>query len=122
MINLSHREFVRLVRQAFRQLPTDVRKGLINVDIAVDAEPGQADSDLAVEEADLLGLYEGVPLPERQGGDPSLPDCITIYRRPILRSCATRAEVVREIRVTLWHEVGHYLGLSEEDLHRLGYG
>ncbi len=122
MINFSHREFVRLVRQAYRQLPPDVRQGLTNVDIAVDAEPGQADPDLAGEEADLLGLYEGVPLPERQGGDPSLPDCITIYRRPILRSCATRAEVVREIRVTLWHEVGHYLGMSESDLHRLGYG
>lgn len=122
MINLSHREFVRLVRQAFRQLPTDVRQGLINVDIAVDDESGQEDPDLAGEEADLLGLYHGVPLPEREGGAPSLPDCITIYRRPILRSCATRAEVVREIRVTLWHEVGHYLGMSEEDLHRLGYG
>lgn len=122
MINLSHREFVRLVRQAYRQLPSEVRQGLTNVDIAVDDESGPVDSDMAGEEADLLGLYEGVPLPERQGGDPSLPDCITIYRRPILRSCATRAEVVREIRVTLWHEVGHYLGMSEADLHRLGYG
>ena len=122
MINLSHREFVRLVRQAFRQLPPAVRQGLTNVDIAVDDEPDQADPDMAGEEADLLGLYQGVPLPERHGGEPSLPDCITIYRRPILRSCASRAEVVREIRVTLWHEVGHYLGLSEEDLHQLGYG
>ncbi len=111
-----------MVRQAFRQLPPDVRQGLTNVDIAVDDESGQADPDMVGEEADLLGLYHGVPLPERQGGEPSLPDCITIYRRPILRSCSTRAEVVREIRITLWHEVGHYLGMSEEDLHRLGYG
>ena len=122
MINLSRREFVRLVRQAYRQLPTDVRQGLTNVDIAVADQPGPADLDPLAEETTLLGLYHGVPLPERQGGEPSLPDCITIYRQPILHSCSTRAEVVREVRITLWHEVGHYLGLSEEDLHRLGYG
>ncbi len=122
MINLSHSEFVRLVRQAYRQLPPDVRQSLTNVDITVDDESGPADPDLLGEEATLLGLYHGVPLPDRQGGEPSLPDCITIYRRPILSSCSTRTEVVREIRITLWHEVGHYLGLSEEDLHKLGYG
>ena len=70
----------------------------------------------------LFGLYTGVPLTEREGGIPDLPDRISIYRQPILRSCATRNQVVEEIRVTLWHEVGHYLGLGEEDLHRLGYG
>lgn len=122
MISLSRREFVRLVRQAYRQLPPIALQGLTNVDIEVEDQPGPADLDMLGEETTLLGLYHGVPLPERQGGDPSLPDCITIYRRPILHSCSTRAEVVQEIRITLWHEVGHYLGMSEEDLHRLGYG
>ena len=99
-----------------------MRQGLTNLDIAVEDQPGPADLDLLAEEDTLLGLYHGVPVPERQGGEPSLPDCITIYRQPILNSCSTRAEVVREVRITLWHEVGHYLGLSEGDLHRLGYG
>ena len=50
------------------------------------------------------------------------PDRIVIYRQPILRACESRAEAAREIRITLWHEVGHYLGMTEDDLHRLGYG
>ena len=50
-----------------------------------------------------------------------MPDRILIYRQPILRNCSTHAEVEYEINVTLWHEVGHYFGLTEEDLHQLGY-
>ena len=69
----------------------------------------------------LLGLYVGVPLIDRYGGDPILPDCIYIYRRPILEVCDSYDSVVEEIRITLLHEIGHYLGLGEQDLERLGY-
>jgi predicted Zn-dependent protease with MMP-like domain len=122
LIHLSRCEFVRLVRLAYQQLPVNFQKALDNVDISVEEWPGKEELELLEEEGTLFGLYTGVPLPERVGGNPGLPDRIIIYRQPILRSCATRAEVVKEIRFTLWHEVGHYLGLSEEDLHRLGYG
>ena len=64
----------------------------------------------------------GVPLTERYGDGPAMPDCIYIYRRPILAMCGTAAEVAAEVRTTLWHEVGHYLGMDEQDLERLGYG
>ena len=109
MIRISRREFVRLVRRAYLQIPPAIRQTLRNV----------KDS-----EGMLLGLYTGVPLAEREGGPegPGLPDIIVIYRLPILRSCSSRAEAEEEIRKTLWHEVGHYLGMTEEDLHRLGYG
>ena len=73
-------------------------------------------------EDSLLGLYNGVPLVERDSIGPPLPDRIILYRRSILRRCNTAEQVVEEVRTTLWHEVGHYLGLSEADLHRLGYG
>lgn len=122
MIRISRREFIRLVGLAYRQLPANFQKALDNVDISVEERPTPEELGLLAEEGSLFGLYTGVPLPERSGGDPSLPDRIVIYRQPILRSCSTRAEVVKEIKVTLWHEVGHYLGLSEEALHRLGYG
>jgi predicted Zn-dependent protease with MMP-like domain len=122
LIRLSHREFVRLVRLAYQQLPANFQKALDNVDVSVEEWPTPEETELLAEEGTLFGLYTGVPLPERAGGDPALPDRIIIYRQPILRSCSTREEVAREIKVTLWHEVGHYLGLSEEDLHRLGYG
>lgn len=123
MIRLPRREFVRLVRQAYRQLPQPVKEALVNVDVVVEDWPRSEDLDLLEGEATLFGLYHGVPLVEREGiSHGGIPDRIVLYRQPILRGCANRAEVVREIRVTLWHEVGHYLGLSEDDLQRLGYG
>ena len=124
MIHLSRREFVRLVLQAYKQVPPPVKRALRNVDIAVEEWPDRGELDLGEGEGEgtLFGLYTGVPLSEREGGEPSLPDRIVIYRQPILRSCSTRSEAVREIGVTLLHEVGHYLGMGEEDLHRLGYG
>ena len=122
MIHMSRREFVRLVRQAYDQVPPPVKKALSNVDIAVEEWPDPSALDSADGRGTLLGLYVGVPLPERQGGEPELPDRIVIFRQPILRSCSTRREAEHEIHVTLLHEVGHCLGMGEEDLHRLGYG
>ncbi len=122
MINITNREFVRLVRQAYREMPGEVLRSLDNVDVVVEEWPGPDDQDLIDGEGTLFGLYSGVPLTEREGGDPMLPDRIVIYRQPILRSCSNRIQAEREIKVTLWHEIGHYLGMSEDDLHRLGYG
>ena len=122
MINITNREFVRLVRQAYGEMPGEVLRSLDNVDVVVEEWPGPDDQDLITGEGSLFGLYSGVPLTEREGGDPLLPDRIVIYRQPILRSCTSRTQAEREIKVTLWHEIGHYLGMSEDDLHRLGYG
>ena len=122
MIRMTHREFVRLVRQAYSRLPRDLHRRLENVDIVVEEWPGPDEAGLLGEHDTLFGLYQGWPLTERDGIGPALPDRIVIYRQPILRACETRAEAAREIRITLWHEVGHYLGMTEEDLHRLGYG
>ncbi len=122
MIRLSQQEFAKLVRQAYQHLPTRIQAALDNVDVSVEEWPSGEELEATGGEATLFGLYIGVPLPEREGVGPALPDRIVIFSKPILESCSTPAEVVREIRVTLWHEVGHYLGLSEEDLHRIGYG
>ena len=122
MINITRREFIGLVRQAYREMPKNVHQALDNLDVTVEDWPGPDEEDLMGEEGSLFGLYHGVPLTERGGGSVMLPDRIVIYRQPILRSCTTRAEAEREIKVTLWHEIGHYLGMSEADLHRLGYG
>ena len=122
MIHLSRVEFTRLVRQAYSQVPPAVKTALRNVVVAVEDWPDLKALGLAEGEGSLFGLYTGVPLTERQGGEPMVPDRIVIYRHPILRSCATRTEAIREIRLTLLHEVGHYLGMGEDDLHRIGYG
>ena len=120
MINMASREFMRLVRQAYREMPPQVINALDNIDVVVEEWP--VPEDVINGEGTLFGLYQGVPLTEREGGDPMLPDRIAIYRQPILRSCSTKTEAEHEIKVTLWHEIGHYLGMSEDDLHRLGYG
>ncbi len=122
MIHLSRREFVRLVHEAYQRVPQRILQSVRNVDIAVEEWPDPDALGLGPEAGNLLGLYVGVPLPERHGGEPMLPDRIVIYRQPILRSCSTRREAEREIETTLLHEVGHYLGMDEDDLHRLGYG
>ena len=122
MINITNREFVRLVRQAYREMPEELLRSLHNVDVVVEEWPGPDEQDLVNGEGSLFGLYSGVPMTEREGGEPLLPDRIVIYRQPILRSCSSRTQAEREIKVTLWHEVGHYLGMNEDDLHRLGYG
>ena len=122
MISMTNREFVRLVRQAYEDMPAHVVQALDNVGVVVEEWPGLDERDLNSQDGALFGLYQGVPMTEREGGDPMLPDKIVIYRQPILRSCSTRTEAEYEIKTTLWHEIGHYLGMSEDDLHRLGYG
>ena len=122
MIRMTYREFVRLVRRAYGELPDSLLRHLRNVDIVVEDWPGPDEADLVGEHNSLFGLYHGWPLTERDSIGPALPDRILIYRGPILQACESRDEAIREIRITLWHEIGHYLGMTEEDLHRLGYG
>jgi len=122
LIKMTNREFVRLVRQAYGEIPLQVIKTLDNVDVVIEEWPGPEEEDMLGGDGTLFGLYTGVPLTEREGGDPMLPDRIVIYRQSILRNCSSRTEAEREIKITLWHEIGHYLGLSEDALHKLGYG
>jgi len=96
---------------------------LRNVEIVVEDEPrpdqweGDDDPDL------LFGLYEGTPLTERSSGwGLVLPDKITIFRGPLERSFPNQAELVRQIQVTVVHEVGHHFGMDEERLEELGWG
>lgn len=118
-------EFEQHVLAAYQRLPESAQAALDegNIDIVVEDWPGPEAQD-AFDPHDggtLLGLYVGVPRIERYAGDPVLPDCIFIYRRPILEVCDSYDAVVEEIRITLLHEIGHYLGLGEQDLERLGY-
>ncbi len=72
--------------------------------------------------AGLLGLYEGVPLTERESyGGLTMPDRITVYRRPICARAASEAEVVAEVRITVIHEVAHHFGIDDKRLDELGW-
>ena len=118
---MSVSEFEAAVRQALEALPGDLQGAIENVAVTVEDEPSLDDLrsvGLDPERDTLLGLYQGVPLPERgpstYGLD--LPDRIVVYRLPLLQECSSRRELLREIRDTVVHELGHYFGLPEEDL------
>ncbi len=108
--------FDRLVHRAVATLPPQFKRWMENVVIAVQEE---ASEDLLDElEADeLLGVYLGVPLTERHPDDPyQLPDQILLFRGPLVRACDTLEELEEEVRITVVHEVGHFFGLSEEEI------
>jgi predicted Zn-dependent protease with MMP-like domain len=121
-MRVSGEEFEALVEEALGQLPEEFREALENVAVMVEEEPSDEDLEevgIDPEDADrdeLLGLYQGVPLPERDSFYSALPDRVLVFRGPILRSCDSRRQVIREIRETVQHELGHYFGLAEDEL------
>ncbi len=123
-MRIARTEFLKLVHHALAQLPPRFQEALDSVDIVVEDWPTPQDKEGSDDENTdhLLGLYVGIPLVERDGGEPLIPDKIVLFRRSIEIASSSREEIAREIRVTLLHEVGHYLGLGEEELELLGYG
>lgn len=117
---LSERRFREFVAEALDDLPDKWGALLDNVAIVVENEPSVEDlQDLGMdarEGRELLGLYQGTPLGERGFGYSGLPDRVVIYRGPILRIAFTREEVVKQVRETVLHELGHHFGLKEADL------
>lgn len=116
------RQFERLVVDALDRLPDDVLVMLDNVEIVVEdwptGEQRSRDGDRA--EA-LFGLYEGIPLTDRgQSYSMVLPDKITIFRGPLERTFRSRLELMRQVRITVVHELGHHLGFDENRLDELG--
>ena len=105
--------FEEHVRRALDSLPPELAAGLENVAVVVEEEHH--------DDPDLFGLYQGVPLPERSGGPPTLPDRIAIYRRPLEESFPDPDELEREIRITVLHELAHHFGIDEDRLSDLGY-
>jgi predicted Zn-dependent protease with MMP-like domain len=115
---ISPEEFEAYVAEALESVPAPFRKYLENVVVGVEEEPFEEDYEETdtPDEFELFGIFRGVPFFERGATVSSLPAQIAIFRGPILRSFATRGEAVRAIRDTVVHEVGHMLGLSDEEM------
>jgi predicted Zn-dependent protease with MMP-like domain len=80
------------------------------------------EDDAPAEDPELLGLYDGVPLTERDSTyTMSVPDRITIFRRPTLAICDSEDDVVSEVRITVVHEIAHHFGIDDDRLHELGW-
>lgn len=115
---ISEAEFESYVEEALASVPAPFRRYLENVVVAVEDEATEEDyteSDTPDDE-ELFGIFRGVPFFDRSSVVTSLPAQIAIFRGPILRCCQTRGEAVREIRDTVVHEVGHMLGLGDEEM------
>ena len=111
---MNRQRFEQLVRDAIDAVPEPFVRELARVPVLVQDEPPPGESG-------LYGLYHGVALDERFGSEPLEPSTITIYMRTLLDHCEDEIELEREVRITLLHELGHHLGLDEDDLDRLGY-
>jgi predicted Zn-dependent protease with MMP-like domain len=119
---MSREEFERLVVEAVTLIPRRFRREMKNLALVVEDEPSpELLEEMEIVPPDsLYGLYQGTPLPERTWGfGNSLPDRITLFQRPIEEDCEDEDDVRAVIGETLIHEVGHYFGLSEEEIEEI---
>ncbi len=113
MIEVSAADFEGLVSDALDAMPPPLLELMDNVVVMIEDRHATED---------LLGLYEGIPLTEREMyGGFELPDRVTIYRLPICEQCASPNEVVDEVRITVVHEIAHHFGIDDDRLHELGW-
>lgn len=116
MLEMGEDEFEKLVVDELDLLPDDMVDGLDNVIFVTEARP--PDGTL-----NTLGVYEGIALTERGTyGYGELPDRIVLFREPLLAMCDDIQQLRDEIHVTLVHEIGHFYGIDDAQLHELGWG
>jgi predicted Zn-dependent protease with MMP-like domain len=114
-VRMSTQRFDELVSDALDLIPQQLAAAIDNVVVLVE--------DRNPDEPDLLGLYQGVALTERDSWYAgSLPDTITIYRDALLEVCEDEREVVDEVAITVIHEIAHHFGIDDDRLHELGWG
>lgn len=112
---MSSQRFDELVSDALDLIPEQLAAAIDNVVVLVE--------DRDPDEPEILGLYRGVALTERDSWYAgSLPDTITIYREALLDFCDSEDDVVDEVVITVIHEIAHHFGIDDERLHELGWG
>jgi len=122
-LDVSDEEFDAVVESSLKELPPKVRKHLEEIPVLVEPLPDHEvlDAENSKLGPDLLGLFMGRDLMSRLHDDvPASPGAIYLFRRNLLRVCRDREELAKEIRITVQHEVGHLLGLDEDDLETWG--
>ncbi|HYH36087.1 MAG TPA: metallopeptidase family protein [Candidatus Saccharimonadales bacterium] len=121
MVEVTDKEFQELIDQALTELPGEHAKNIKNIAILYEDRPTpeQREKLQLRHDQTLLGLYEGVPLPQRLGTTRVLPDTITLFKEPLASRAGTLAGLKEEIKHTLWHEIAHYYGLDHARIHEL---
>ena len=115
MLPVSDEAFEGMIDDALDTIPDDFAQHMRNmVILARDHDP---------DNPTLLGLFEGVPLTEQHSNHSGyLPDAVFIYKNALEAICEDEDQLRHEVKVTVLHEVGHYFGLDEHELHALGWG
>jgi predicted Zn-dependent protease with MMP-like domain len=119
---VERKEFEQLVAEALASIPRRFRKAMKNIAIVVEDEPSlDLLREMEIEPPDtLLGLYQGTPLTERSWGyGNTLPDRVLIFQGPHERAAEDEDDLVFAIGETLIHEIGHYFGMSEEEIEEI---
>lgn len=123
--HVSKAEFAAAVEEVLAALPEQFRQAVDETPIEILDRPSRKLlRELGMEDDELLmGLYTGVPLTERSVEHSGrLPDKILLFQEDIELVSDSREQLMEEIRITLLHEIGHYFGMNEDDLDKLGYG
>jgi predicted Zn-dependent protease with MMP-like domain len=106
--------FEKLVDRILNQIDPAVREALDNVSFVVEESPSDGDPE-------EFGVYDGVPKSERGGGYTFVvPDRIVIFQKPLVEAFPDQRDLEEQVRITLLHEIGHHLGLDEDELDQLG--
>jgi predicted Zn-dependent protease with MMP-like domain len=114
-VQMGPERFENLVSEALDLIPPDLAAAMDNVVVLV--------ADRHPQDPELLGLYEGIALTERDSSYAgALPDTVTIFRESLLEICETEQDVVEEVAITVIHEMAHHFGIDDERLHELGWG
>ncbi|HMZ16181.1 MAG TPA: metallopeptidase family protein [Mycobacterium sp.] len=114
-VSMSPQRFDELLGDALDLIPRELAAAIDNVVVLVE--------DRDPEDPELLGLYQGIALTERDSSYAgALPDTITIYRDSLLEICDTEDDVVTEVAITVIHEIAHHFGIDDDRLHELGWG
>ncbi|MBF8267286.1 MAG: hypothetical protein HW388_794 [Dehalococcoidia bacterium] len=121
---MRREEFEELVLDAIQELPQEILARLDNVAVVVQRWPSRDQMmEAGIEHEDeLFGLYEGIPLTERESYNLVLPDKITVFQGPVEAACRSREAMALEVKVTVAHEIAHHFGIDDRRLEELGLG
>lgn len=111
---ITDEEFEAIVERALARVPAQFMDALVNCAVIVEHDPPS-------HQPNLLGLYHGVPLTSRGEYSGAMPDTITIYQNPLVRFFPGRESLEEQVYRTVVHEIGHYFGFEEDQLHDLGW-
>ncbi|MEH0147784.1 metallopeptidase family protein [Corynebacterium sp. Q4381] len=115
MTPVTQEEFEEMINDALDAIPDEFAEHMTNMVVLA--------RDFNYDDPTLLGLFEGVPLPEQHSNHTGfLPDAVFVYKNALEAMCSDVDELREEVKVTVLHEVGHYFGLQEHELHELGWG